>query len=229
MIRIATRSLLYLGGLFLATGCSSLPTSGPSPSAPPPLSPGVRLEVTATDFDIGWQDSYLYLRVFVDGRAESRVLTRDRRTATEVKDVAGTLSHDMNARIEHLLDRRDLTTGDRSGLGVVDAGTVWTVAWRSQGVVRRVSVVVSVDLGVGPSRPYPESILDLRCTIAAARSEITGLPFDLGGCTGVSPSGASYPGDHGPAQLLLKAAGAWHARALQESPALARRGLLSNA
>jgi hypothetical protein len=182
MMRISTRALMYLPAVVLAATYSTLPSSGSTPSAPE-IPPGVRLEVTSTDFDIGWDDSYLYLRVFDDGRAEGRMLERDGRTTTHVKDVTGTLSQDTNTKIRRLLDAFDPTKNPPRRRGVVDAGTSWTVVWRtSRNEVQSIKILVAIALAVGPQPPPLQAIREIRCAIAAGRSEITGLPIEMRDC-----------------------------------------------
>lgn len=178
-----TLFLLYLVAVLLAAACATVQPAA-STQPPPKIPQGVQLEVVSTDFDIGWSDSYLYLRVYDNGRAECRVVEREARVTTAARDVVGYLSRDFNARLARLLNSPQLTSAQPTGRGVVDAGTVWSVVWRdSQNKVHGISTMVSFHLAVGPRRAPTRATLDLQCMVAAARSKLTNLPTDLTWCS----------------------------------------------
>jgi hypothetical protein len=187
MVRITPFLLCVL--TVLSAAASATVQSAASTQPIPRIPQGVQLEVVSTDFDIGWSDSYLYLRVYDNGRAECRVVERQARMTTAARDVVGYLGRDLSARIARFLNSPQLASAQSMGRGVIDAGTVWRVVWRdSLNKVHEISTVVAVDLGVGGRTPTTRAILDLQCMIAAARSKLTNLPTDLTRCSEVSLS-----------------------------------------
>jgi hypothetical protein len=67
------------------------------------------LEVTATDFQIGPQQDYLYLRVFPDHRAEAQTLNRKTMFDKAVlADVKTTLTQDEFTEIQNLIEAPEI-------------------------------------------------------------------------------------------------------------------------
>lgn len=168
------------------------PRTAEGPSTPSPLSLGISLEVTAHEWGIGWSESYTYLRVREDGRAECDVLKWGRRSfvrvITHVKRVSGRLSPGALDSLASTLEDPDFPPPPRPVEDfVADGGTLWNIAWRKDsGEVHGIEVCATTARSCGGIRDRAQSVLDLVCFIAKARSEVTGEASEFDDCGSVA-------------------------------------------
>jgi hypothetical protein len=145
----------------------------------------VILEVTATDFQIGPEQDYLYLRVFSDHRAEAQTL--ERKTMFDkgvLLDSKTRLTQEEFTEIQHLADEPEILKLDslyRQRIGeVLDVFTSWRIKIRHP---ERVQELVVVAFAPEEARrrhhPYPEPLVKLGCTIERVRSETIGEGADF--------------------------------------------------
>jgi hypothetical protein len=141
------------------------------------------LEVTAIDFDIAWQQEYLYIKVQSDGTVESQMLKRKsgdtRFEKADVVTVKRTLSTSELQQLNALLVQGDTfqlkTTYKQGALAVVDAGTSWDIQIPRDDRAQQIHVVAfAPDLVKAAKHPYPKALLALGCTIEKIRAETVG-------------------------------------------------------
>jgi len=141
------------------------------------------LEVTAVDFDIAWQQEYVYIKVSSDGIVECQILRRrSGDTRFEKADVVAakrTLSTSELRHLDALLARNDTrhlkSTYKQGALGVVDAGTWWDIQIPRDDRAQQIHVVAfAPDLAKAAKRPYPKALLALGCTIERIRADTVG-------------------------------------------------------
>lgn len=145
------------------------------------------LEVTAVDFDIGWQQEYLYIRVQSDGTVESQILKRKsgdmRFEKADVVAVKRALSTSELQQLNALLAHGDLlrlkTAYKQGAMAVVDAGTWWDIRIPRDDSYQKTHVVAfAPDLAKAAKHPYPKALLALGCTIEKIRAESVGKNID---------------------------------------------------
>jgi hypothetical protein len=140
----------------------------------------VILEVTATDFQIGPQQDYLYLRVFSDHRAEAQTLERKTMFDKAVLlDSKTRLTQDEFTEIQHLTDEPEILKLDslyRQRIGdVLDVFTSWKIKIpHAEHMQELVVVAFAPEEARRRHRPYPEPLVKLGCTIERVRSETVG-------------------------------------------------------
>lgn len=180
-ITCGTLILLLLG--CICTAQTSLSTTNDQPLIPN----DTVLEVTAVDFDIAWQQEYLYLKVRSDGVVESQILKRKRGDMRfergDVIAVKRTLSTTELQRLNTLLawdDTFHLKTSYKQGVAeVVDAGTWWDIQIPRADHTQKVHVVAfAPDVAKAAKHPYPKALLALGCTIEKIRGEIVEEKID---------------------------------------------------
>lgn len=145
----------------------------------------VILDVTATDFQIGPQTDYLYLRVFSDRSAEAQTLTR--RTVIDkavVADLKTRLTQNAFTEILHLTEDPEILKLDalyRQRIGIVlDVFTSWKIKIRRTDSEQKVEVIAfAPEEARLRHRPYPEPLVKLGCTIEKIRSETIGESAEL--------------------------------------------------
>jgi hypothetical protein len=134
--------------------------------------------VSATDFQIGPQQDYLYLRVFADHSAEAQTIKR--KTVTD-KAVLTTrnrkLTEDEFTEIQHLTEEPEMLKLDalykqRIGL-VLDVFTSLRIKIRRADHQQELEVIAfAPEEARRRQHPYPEPLVKLGCTIDKVRSEI---------------------------------------------------------
>jgi len=144
---------------------------------------GTVLEVTAVDFDIAWQQEYLYLKVQSDGTVESQILKRKsgdmRFEKVDVVAVKRTLS---TAELRELMtvlaqgDTSRLKNTYKQGIAViVDAGTWWDIRIPRANQTQKIHVVAfAPDVAKAMKHAYPNALLILGCTIEKLRGDTIG-------------------------------------------------------
>jgi hypothetical protein len=153
------------------------------PSSPPQQNASTTvaiLEVTATDFQIGPQQDYLYLRVFLDHRAEAQTLNRktmlDKAVVADVKTM---LTQDEFTKIQNLIETPEILKLDalyRQRIAdVLDVFTSWKIKIRhTEHVQELVVIAFAPEQAKLKHRPYPKPLVKLGCTIEKFRSETVG-------------------------------------------------------
>jgi hypothetical protein len=140
-------------------------------------------EVTAVDFDIAWQQEYVYIKVQSDGMVESQILRRKsgdmRFEKADVETVKRPLSTSELRKLNELLARGDTlrlkTTYKQGAIAVIDAGTWWDIRVTRDDRTQKIHVVAfSPDLAKAAKYPYPKALLALGCTIEKIRAENVG-------------------------------------------------------
>jgi hypothetical protein len=146
---------------------------------------GVILEVTATDFQIGPEQDYLYLRVFSDHSAEAQTLKRKTMLDKAVLvDSKTKLTQDEFTKIQHLIDEPEILKLDalyRQRIGdVLDVFTSWRIKIQHPEHLQELVVIAFAPQGARRRhRPYPQPLVKLGCTIEKVRSETIGEKADL--------------------------------------------------
>ena len=125
---------------------------------------GTVLEVTAVDFDIAWQQEYLYLKVQSDGTVESQILKRKsgdmRFEKVDVVAVKRTLSTAELRELMTVLAQSDtsrLKNTYKQGIAViVDAGTWWDIRIPRANQTQKIHVVAfAPDVAKAMKHAYP--------------------------------------------------------------------------
>jgi hypothetical protein len=176
-IAFGTPILLLLGCICAAQ------TSGSATNEQPLNRHNTVLEVTAVDFDIAWQQEYLYIKVQSDGMVETQILRRksgdSRFEKADVVAAKRTLSISELQRLNALLAQgntlRLKTTYKQGALAVIDAGTWWDIQIPRNDRPQKIHVVAfAPDLAKAAKHPYPKALLALGCTIEKIREETIG-------------------------------------------------------
>ena len=147
----------------------------------------VILEVAAEDFDIAWQQEYLYLKVLSDGTAECQIVKRKRGDMrfekADIVSVRRTLSQAELEQLKALLAKGDIsrlesTYKQRIAL-MLDAGTAWDIRIPRMNQTQEIHVVAfEPDEARAQKRPYSKALLTLGCTIKKLRSRTIGENTD---------------------------------------------------
>lgn len=151
-----------------------------SPSQQNASTTGAILDVTATDFQIGQQQDYLYLRVFPDHRAEAQTLKRKTMfDKAVVADVKTTLTEVQFTEIQNLIETPEILKLDalyRQRIAdVLDVFTSWKITiQRTEHVQELVVIAFAPEQAKLKHRPYPKPLVKLGCTIEKFRSETVG-------------------------------------------------------
>jgi hypothetical protein len=145
----------------------------------------VILEVTATDFQIGPEQGYLYLRVSSDHSAEAQILKRKTLFDKAVLvDSKRRLTQDEFTEIQHLTDepeilKLDALYGQRIG-DVLDVFTSWRIKIRHPERLQELVVIAfAPEEARRRQRPYPGPLVKLGCTIEKVRNETIGESADF--------------------------------------------------
>jgi hypothetical protein len=174
--------------LLLLLGCiSAAQTSSSAPNEKAPVRQGTVLEVTAVDFDIAWQQQYLYLKVQSDGTVESQILKRKsgdmRFEKADVVALKRTLSTAELRQLKTVLAQGDtlrLKNTYKQGMAViVDAGTWWDIRIPRQNQIQQIHVVAFAPYAAKAIKhPYPQALLTLGCTVEKLRGDTIGENLD---------------------------------------------------
>jgi hypothetical protein len=183
---------ISLGAILLmlfAVWVSQFEANGERTASSPPQqnasTTGAILEVTATDFQIGPEQDYLYLQVFPDRRAEAQTLNRKTMfDKAVVADVKTTLRQDEFAEIQNLIEAPEILKLDalyRQRIAdVLDVFTSWKVKIRhTEHVQELVVIAFAPEQAKLMHRPYLKPLLKLGCTIEKFRSETVGEKVHL--------------------------------------------------
>lgn len=159
----------------------------PAQTSTPARQVTVILEVAAHDFDIAWQQEYLYLKVMSDGTAECQTVKRKsgdmRFESADVDSVTRSLPQSELQRLKNLLARPDIarlekTYSQRIAM-MLDAGTVWDIQIPQTNRTQKIHVVAfAPDAAKARERPYPTGLLSLGCTIERLRRATIGKSSD---------------------------------------------------
>jgi len=182
-VKYLIRALLFLALAAIFVEAQSESSLNTTDAQGPSITPTTIIEVQAEEFDIAWNQHYLYLRVLSDGSAECQILERksgDQRF--DVADITSTrkvLSEQQLKRLQTVLGQQStlkLNTVYRQRIAdILDAGTVWDIKIAHSKRIQNVRVVeFAPDEAKEAKRPYPNSLLTLGCIINRLRADITG-------------------------------------------------------
>lgn len=145
---------------------------------------GIILDVPATQYAIGLDWDYAYVRVFSDGHAEAQTFTlKSPFEKPQLTTVTTTLSRERFAAVEHLLDDSEVMDLDsrypqRISKVVLDFFTVWHIRLRHRGSEQQLEVVEFAPVAAKQrGQPYPNALVKLGCVIAMTRAETIGEEF----------------------------------------------------
>ena len=146
------------------------------------------LEVTAVDFDIAWQQDYVYIKVQSDGTVESQILRRksgdmrfEKADVVAVKRILSTSElRQLNAVLAQGNTLQLKTTYKQGALVVVDAGTWWDIRIPRDDRSQQIHVVAfAPDVAKAAKHPYPKALVALGCTIEKLRAETVGEKIEI--------------------------------------------------
>jgi hypothetical protein len=153
--------------------------------ATPPSKAKPLVDVIATEYHIGPEQDYLYLRVDPDHIVEAQIVNRkhlfDRAVIANVKK---RLTPEQYGAVQSAINdpgvfKLDPLYRQRLG-GVLDDFTSWKIQLRTAGKPKEIQLVAfTPDEARKRNRPYPEALLKLGCTIEQIRSEVTGENAEL--------------------------------------------------